>query len=119
MMKKKRAPNRIFPVGFVMDKEEFMFRCFMLGAKHIHKRLSDKRVTFNLHNKGYFDRTYKNYGYVYEGRGMIWFNIRMLGKTGLDWNDWESECKKLKMQYRIDYVENDKGSAIYKIRLEW
>lgn len=116
--RKRRAPNRIFPIGFKMDKEEFMFRCFMLGAKLIHKRLSDKRVAFNIHNHGYFNKTYQNYGYVYEGRGFIWFNVKMGGDTGLYWQDWENECKKLKMRYKIlsPTTWSDKN---YRIKLEW
>ena len=116
--RKRRAPNRIFPIGFKMDQEEFMFRCFMLGAKHIHKRLSDKRVAFNLHNKGYFNKTYQNYGYVYEGRGVIWFNVKMGPKVGLYWDDWENECKKLKMRYKIQSPTTYKDKN-YTIRLEW
>jgi len=42
--KRPRRPNRIYPEGFEMTREEFMFRCFMAGAKRIHKRLSDKHT---------------------------------------------------------------------------
>lgn len=115
---KKRAPNRIYPDNFKMDREEFMFRCFMTGAKRIHERLSDKRVKLNIYNKGCFNKTYGNYGYVYEGRGFIWFNIKMGPEHDTFWDDWENDCKKLKMRYKI----TDNGSLrnrIYTIRLEW
>jgi hypothetical protein len=116
--RKTRAPNRIYPEGFVMDREEFMFRCFMTGAKHIHKRLSDKRVAFNVHNKYIFNRTYQNYGHKYQGRGFAWFNVKMGPDTGVYWNDWESECKKLKMRYKI-MSPTTWGDKNYKIKLEW
>ena len=116
--RKRRAPNRIFPIGFKMDQEEFMFRCFMAGAKKIHERLSDKRVKLEIHNSSIFNRTYKKYGHQYEGRGYAWFNVKMGPKYDMFWDDWESECKKLKMRYTI----RDNGSyrnRVHTIRFEW
>lgn len=118
MRKKQRRPNRIYPVGFKMDREEFMFRCFMAGAKKIHERLSDKRVKLNIHNSGHFDKTYQNYGYVYEGRGIIWFNVKMGREYDMFWQDWESECKKLKMRWKIT-SSGSLRSRTHTIRLEW
>jgi hypothetical protein len=113
MRKQRRAPNRIYPVGFVMDREEFMFRCFMAGAKKIHERLSDKRVKLNIHNM-YDWRKSKSY----TGRGFVWFNVKMGRDYDMFWQDWESECKKLKMRYTI----RDNGSyrnKVHTIRMEW
>ena len=113
MRKQKRAPNRIYPVGFVMDREEFMFRCFMTGAAKIHKRLSDKRVKLNIHNMYDWRK-----GKDYTGRGMLWFSIKMGRDYDMFWQDWEAECKKLKMRYTI----RDNGSyrnKVHTIRLEW
>ena len=114
MIKKQRAPNRIYPVGFKMDREEFMFRCFMTGAAKIHKRLSDKRVKLNIHNN--YD--WKSIHRDYTGRGMLWFNVKMGGDTGLYWDDWEAECKKLKMRYTIRSNGSYK-TRTHSIRLEW
>lgn len=114
MRKQKRAPNRIYPVGFKMDREEFMFRCFMTGAKKIHERLSDKRVKLNIHNM--YD--WKSIHRDYTGRGFIWFNVKMGRDYDMFWQDWEAECKKLKMRYTI----RDNGSfrnRAYTIRFEW
>ena len=118
MAKRTRKPNRIYPVGFVMDREEFMFRCFMSGASKIHKRLSDKRVVLNIHNNGYLNKTYQHYGFKYEGRGCVWFNVKMGRDHNMFWQDWEQECKKLKMRYTIKSPTtwSDKN---YVIRLEW
>jgi hypothetical protein len=90
----------------------------MAGAKKIHERLSDKRVKLNIHNSGHFNKTYQNYGHVYEGRGIIWFNVKMGPEYDTFWDDWENECKKLKMRYKIRSPQtfNDKN---YVIRLEW
>ena len=113
MRKQKRAPNRIYPVGFQMDREEFMFRCFMAGAKKIHERLSDKRVKLNIHNM-YDWRKSKSH----TGRGFVWFNVKMGREHEMFWDDWESECKKLKMRYTI----RDNGSyrnKVHTIRMEW
>jgi len=114
MRKQKRAPNRIYPVGFKMDREEFMFRCFMTGAAKIHKRLSDKRVKLNIHNM--YD--WKSIHRDYTGRGFIWFSVKMGREHEMFWQDWEAECKKLKMRYTI----RDNGSyrnRVHTIRFEW
>ena len=113
-IKRTRAPNRIYPVGFKMDRDEFMFRCFMAGATKIHKRLSDKRVLLNIHN----NYNWKSIHNTYTGRGFIWFNIKMGREHNMFWDDWENECKKLKMRYRIKSPTtwSDKN---YVIRLEW
>jgi hypothetical protein len=111
--RKFRAPNRIYPVGFVMDREEFMFRCFMVGAKKIHKRLSDKRVKLNIHNNYDWKSIHSNY----TGRGMVWFNVKMGKDYDMFWQDWESECKKLKMRYKI--TSDGTWTRNYRIRLEW
>jgi hypothetical protein len=111
--RKTRAPNRIYPLGFQMDREEFIFRCFMTGAKNIHERLSDKRVKLNIHNMYDWRRTKG-----YTGRGFIWFNIKMGREHNMFWDDWENDCKKLKMRYKI----RDSGTfrnRTYTIRLEW
>lgn len=112
--RKPRAPNRIYPVGFKMERDEFLFRCFMTGAKHIHKRLTDKRIKLTIHNM--YD--WKNVNNTYTGRGHIWFNVKMGPKTGLYWDDWESECKKLKMRYRI-FSPTSWSDKNYTIRFEW
>jgi hypothetical protein len=111
-IKRERKPNRIYPEGFIMDRDEFMFRCFMTGAKKIHERLSDKRVLLNIHNN-YDWRKKKT-----DGRGIIWFNVKMGPEYDTFWDDWENECKKLKMRYKIRAPQtfNDKN---YVIRLEW
>jgi hypothetical protein len=114
MRKQKRAPNRIYPEGFKMDREEFMFRCFMTGAKKIHERLTDKRVKLNIHN----NYNWKSIHSDYTGRGFIWFNVKMGRDYDMFWQDWESECKKLKMRYTI----RDNGSyrnRVHTIRFEW
>lgn len=112
--KRPRRPNRIYPEGFQMTREEFMFRCFMAGAKLIHKRLSDKRVLLNIHN--YYDWKHISQGYT--GRGFVWFNVKMGPEHETFWDDWESECKKLKMRWKI----TDNGSLknrTHTIKLEW
>jgi len=111
--RKIRAPNRIYPVGFQMDREEFMFRCFMAGATKIHKRISDKRVLLNIHNMYDWKKTKG-----FTGRGIIWFNVKMGREHNMFWDDWEQECKKLKMRWKI----RDNGSyknRTHTIRLEW
>jgi len=117
-IKKQRAPNRIYPEGYVMDREEFMFRCFMAGATKIHKRLSDKRVKLEIHNKSIFNRTYKNYGHIYEGRGFLWFNVRMGPDHNMFWDDWEEECKKVGFRWKITH-NGSLSNRTHTIRMEW
>jgi hypothetical protein len=112
--KRPRRPNRIYPEGFEMTREEFMFRCFMAGAKRIHKRLSDKRVLLNIHN--YYDWKHINKGYT--GRGFVWFNVKMGPEHETFWDDWEGECKKLKMRYKIT-SNGTFRKRTYTVRLEW
>lgn len=114
MRKQKRRPNRIYPVEFQMTREEFMFRCFMTGAKRIHKRLSDKRVNLNIHN--HYD--WKSVKSMYTGRGMVWFNVKMGKGYDTFWDDWESDCKKLKMRYSIR-SNGSFSNRTYTIRFEW
>ena len=111
-IKRERKPNRIYPEGFKMDREEFMFRCFMAGATKIHKRLSDKRVLLNIHNN------YDWKKYKFDGRGFIWFNVKMGREYEMFWQDWESECKKLKMRYKIR-ANGSFRNRTHTIRLEW
>ena len=112
--KRPRQPNRIYPEDFQMTREEFMFRCFMAGAKRIHKRLSDKRVLLNIHN--HFD--WKRPTRMYTGRGFVWFNVKMGPECETFWDDWEDECKKLKMRYKIT-PNGSYSKRTYSIRLEW
>jgi hypothetical protein len=112
MKRKQRAPNRIYPVGFQMDREEFLFRCFMVGAKKIHERLSDKRVKLNIHNMYDWKK-----GKTYTGRGFIWFNVKMGEDYSMFWDDWESECDKLKFRYKI--TNGGSWKKVYTIRMEW
>jgi hypothetical protein len=86
-----------------MTVEDFVFMSFMRGAKLIHKRLRDKRLT----DKRYVaDRRWMvdidpKYEETAKDDVVCWFNITVGTKRSISLDDWIKDCELMGLDWEI------------------
>jgi len=86
-----------------MTVEDFVFMSFMRGAKLIHKRLRDKRLT----DKRYVaDRRWMvdidpKYEETAKDDVVCWFSITVGTKRSISLDDWVKDCELMGLDWEI------------------
>jgi hypothetical protein len=104
-----------------MTVEDFVFMSFMRGAKLIHKRLRDKRLT----DKRYVaDRRWMvdidpKYEESARDDVVCWFNITLGTKRSISLDDWVADCELMGLDWEIRQSGKNHWTVFLMLKRGW
>lgn len=109
------------PARCDMTVEDFIFMSFMRGAKLIHKRLRDKRLT----DKRYVaDRRWMvdidpKYEESARDDVVCWFNITLGTKRSISLDDWIKDCELMGLDWEIRQSDDTHWTVFLMLKRGW
>ena len=104
-----------------MTVEDFVFMSFMRGAKLIHKRLRDKRLT----DKRYVaDRRWMadidpKYEESAKDDVVCWFSITVGTKRSISLDDWVKDCELMGLDWEIRQSDDTHWTIFLMLQKGW
>lgn len=104
-----------------MTVEDFVFMSFMRGAKLIHKRLRDKRLT----DKRYVaDRRWMvdidpKYEESARDDVVCWFNVTIGTKRSISLDDWVKDCELMGLDWEIRQCDDTHWTVFLMLKRGW
>lgn len=101
--------------------DDFIFMAFMTGAKLIHKRLTDGRLTSNRYvaDRRWMADLDPKYEESAKDDVVCWFHVPYNTKNSISLDRWVEDCEKMGLNYELRQYGENKYCIFLFLRNDW